>query len=88
VCGSEDLVHTPASGRGKVHSFSVVHRAPGPAFKADIPYAVLLVELEEGARMISTYAGPDPSEVTFEMEVALVFDQVSDDITLPRFRRA
>ena len=38
ACGHENLVHRPATGRGKVHSFSVVHRAPGPAFKADVPY--------------------------------------------------
>ena len=47
ACGCEDLIYRPASGHGKVHSFSVVHRAPGPAFKADVPYAVLLVELRE-----------------------------------------
>jgi uncharacterized OB-fold protein len=88
ACGSEHLVHRPASGRGKVHSFSVVHRAPGPAFKADVPYAVLLVELEEGPRMISTYTGGDPGEVTFDMDVVLVCERVSDELTLPRFRRA
>ncbi len=87
-CGSENLVHRPASGHGKVHSFSVVHRAPGPAFKADVPYAVLLVELREGPRMISTFVGGDPAEVTFDMDVMLVCEQVSDEITLPRFRRA
>ena len=54
----------------------------------DVPYAVLLVELREGPRMISTYVGGDPAEVTFEMDVTLVCEQVSDEITLPRFRRA
>jgi len=88
ACGSERLTHRPASGHGKVHSFSVVHRAPGPAFKADVPYAVLLVELREGPRMISTYVGGDPAEVTFDMDVTLVYEHVSDEITLPRFRRA
>lgn len=82
------IVHRPASGHGKVHSFSVVHRAPGPAFKADVPYAVLLVELREGPRMISTFVGGDPAEVTFDMDVMLVCEQVSDEITLPRFTRA
>ena len=87
-CGGEHLVHRPASGHGKVHSFSVVHRAPGPAFKTDVPYAVLLVELAEGPRMISTYTGGKPEDVTFDMDVVLVCEAVSDDITLPRFRRA
>lgn len=87
-CGSDDLEHRPASGRGKVHSFSVVYRAPGPAFKENVPYAVLLVELAEGPRMISTLTGGDPKDVTFDMEVELAFEQVSDEITLPRFRKA
>lgn len=87
-CGSEELERKAASGEGTVHSFSVVHRAPGPAFKNDVPYAVLLVELAEGPRMISTYTGGSPEEVTFDMKVRLVLEKVSDEITLPRFGRA
>jgi uncharacterized OB-fold protein len=87
-CGGDRIVHRAAGGRGKVHSFSVVHRAPGPAFKADVPYAVLLVELQEGPRMISTYVGGSPDEVTFDMDVQLVCEPINDDIALPRFRKA
>jgi uncharacterized OB-fold protein len=88
ACGGEHIEHRAASGRGKVHSFSVVHRAPGPAFKSDVPYAVILVELEEGPRMISTFTGGSPESVTFDMDVVLTLEQVSDEITLPRFRKA
>jgi uncharacterized OB-fold protein len=87
-CGGENLSHRAASGRGRVHSFSVVHRAPGPAFKADVPYAVLLVDLEEGPRMISTYFGGKPEDVAFDMDVMLVCEQIDESTTLPRFRRA
>ncbi len=87
-CGSERLEHRPASGRGRVHSYSVVHRAPGPAFKQDTPYAVLLVELEEGPRMISAFVGADPSAVSFDMAVELVCESVQGGVTLPRFRAA
>lgn len=85
-CGSERLEHRAASGRGTVHSFSVVHRAPGPAFKADVPYAVLLVQLEEGPRMISSLIGGDPMKVDFDMAVELVCEAVDAQISLPRFR--
>ena len=88
ACARENLDHRAASGRGKVHSFSVVHRAPGPAFKADVPYAVILVELEEGPRMISTFTGGPPDDVTFDMNVVLTLEKISDEITLPRFRKA
>ena len=87
-CGSERLEHRAASGRGRVHSFSVVHRAPGPAFRADAPYAVLLVELEEGPRMISSLVEGDWAAVDFDMAVELVCERVSDAVTLPRFRPA
>lgn len=86
-CSSAELEARPASGDGTVHSFSVVHRAPGPAFNDEVPYAVLLVELAEGPRMISTYAG-DPAEVDFDMKLRITFDPVSEEITLPRFRKA
>ena len=86
ACGSERLEHRAASGRGRVHSFSVVHRAPGPAFRDDVPYAVLLVELEEGPRMISSLVEGDPAAVDFDMAVELVCERVNDDVTLPRFR--
>lgn len=66
----------------------MVQRAPGPAFKTDLPYAVLLIDLEEGPRMISTYTGGKPEEVTFDMDVMLVCEKISEEVTLPRFRRA
>lgn len=87
-CLSEHIEHRAASGRGTVHAFSVVHRAPGPAFRADTPYAVLLVELEEGPRMISSLVGADPASVQIGMAVELVCERVSDTVVLPRFRPA
>lgn len=85
-CTSGRLVHRPASGRGRVHSFSVVHRAPGAPFKDETPYAILLVELEEGPRMISRLTGADPATVDFDMDVELVCVRVDEHITLPYFR--
>ncbi|MCY1171359.1 MAG: OB-fold domain-containing protein [Pseudomonadota bacterium] len=87
-CGSERLEHCAASGGGRVHSFSVVHRAPGPAFKQDTPYAVLLVELDEGPRMISSLVKGDVTQITFDMRVQLVCEAAGGGIFLPRFRPA
>lgn len=88
TCGGENLEHRAASGRGTVHSFSVVHRAPGPAFKQDTPYAVLLVQLDEGPRMISSLVDADPATLEFDMKVELVCEPVNDQVVLPRFRPA
>lgn len=86
ACGSERLEHRAASGRGTVHSFSVVHRAPGPAFKDETPYAILLVELQEGPRMISRLTGADPAVADFGLAVELVCVPVDAEIALPYFR--
>lgn len=85
LCQSKNLEHKPASGRGKIHSYSVVHRAPGPAFKGDVPYAVLLVELEEGPRMISSLVGKDFDALDFDLPVKLQTVQISDEVCLPCF---
>jgi uncharacterized OB-fold protein len=57
VCGSDRLEHRAASGRGVVYSYSVVHRAPGPAFKADTPYAVATGRARRGGRAHGQLAG-------------------------------
>lgn len=88
TCGSDALEHRAATGRGTVHSFSVVHRAPGPEFAAETPYAILLVTLEEGPRMISRLIDGDPEAVTFDMAVELACVREDDGVTLPYFRPA
>ncbi|KXJ49167.1 MAG: Zn-ribbon domain-containing OB-fold protein [Cycloclasticus sp.] len=84
-CQSENLQHKAASGRGTVHSYSVVYRAPGPAFKQDVPYAVLLIDLEEGPRMISSLVGKDFDVLDFDVPVQLETIKITDDVYLPCF---
>jgi len=85
-CLSDRIEHRPASGRGRVFSWSVVHRAPGPAFRGDTPYAVLLVDLAEGPRMISALVQGDPHTVHEGLAVELVFETVAEGVVLPKFR--
>ncbi len=85
-CLGENLVEKQASGRGSVYSYSVVYRAPGPAFKSETPYAVVLIELEEGPRMISSMVDVDPELVDFDMKVEMVVEPINEEINLPRFR--
>ncbi len=85
LCQSDNLVHKQASGKGVIYSYSVVHRAPGPAFIKDVPYAVLLVTLAEGPRMISSLVGKDFEALDFDKPVTLQIVQISDDVYLPCF---
>ena len=87
-CLSDRLEWIPACGRGAVHSFTTVFRAPTLAFQAEAPYVVAVIELEEGVRMISQVVGCGPDRVAIGMPVEVVFEDVSDTIALPKFRPA
>ncbi|MDH6488915.1 putative OB-fold protein [Streptomyces sp. SAI-127] len=83
-CGGPDWDTVEASGEGTVHSYVVMHHPPFPAF--DPPYAVVLVELAEGVRMISNVVGTPYDKVRIGMPVRLVFRTYDGDLTLPVFR--
>ena len=74
------------SGRGTVFSWIIVHQSQHPAFNADTPYNVTIVELEEGPRLHTTLVDCANDQIRIGMPVEVVFDRVADDVTLPRFR--
>ena len=84
TCRSERLVWKPASGRGKVYSFTVVHRPPTEAFKADVPYIVALIDLDEGFRMMMNVRNTDPARVAIGQPVRVIFEQAAENIVLPQ----
>lgn len=85
-CLSPEFAWTPVSGRGTVFSYVVFHQAYHPAFKADLPYNVALVQLQEGPRMYSNIVGTPNDQVRIGDAVEAVFDAVTPEITIPRFR--
>jgi uncharacterized OB-fold protein len=85
-CLSAEASWKPVSGRGEVYSFNVMHQVYHPAFAPEIPYAVVLIKLEEGAKMLSNLVGIKPSEIKCGMPVEVVFERLSDEVTLPKFR--
>jgi len=85
-CLSEEVAWKRVSGRGKVFSFVVFHRLYHPAFEADLPYTVALVELEEGPRLISNIVSCPPARVACDMPVEVVFEDVTGEVTLPKFK--
>ena len=83
---SDALEWRPASGRGQVYAVSVQHapQIPLPAYEP--PYAVAVVELEEGVRMLSTIVGTDPEAVTVGQAVSVAWEPLSDGRNLPVFQ--
>lgn len=78
----------PASGRGKVWSWIRMWQPYFPAFDADRPYVIAYVELDEGPRLMTTVVDCDPAHISCDMPVEVVFDDVTDAISLPKFRPA
>lgn len=85
-CLSDQFEWRRASGRGVVYSFTVIHRPPFPAFRDRVPYVLALIDLEEGVRMMSNVIGCEPNEVRIGMPVEATFDDVTEEITLPKFK--
>ena len=77
---------TPVSGRGEVYSFNIMHQVYHPGFAGEVPYAVVVVKLAEGPKILSNLVGIKPHEIRCGMPVEVVFEKVSDEVTLPKFR--
>jgi uncharacterized protein len=85
-CLSPSLIWQKSSGRGTVYSFVVYHRAYHPGLEDQLPYVVALVELAEGPRLISSLADCDPKSVRCDMAVEVVFDDITETVSLYKFR--
>jgi len=86
ICHSSQTQWVVASGKGRVYSFAVYHVAFHPAFEDEIPYVTAVVELAEGPRILTNIVGCSPSEVRCDMPVEVVWDDVTDEFSLPKFR--
>ncbi|HTH98472.1 MAG TPA: Zn-ribbon domain-containing OB-fold protein [Stellaceae bacterium] len=86
-CSSADLEWIEVSGTGTVYSFTLVQRAPSPAFSGQVPYVVAIVELAEGPHLMTGITGCDPKDVAIGMAVEADYLDIAD-ATLPMFRPA
>ena len=84
ACGCLEWDTVEAGGEGTVYSYVVMHHPPFPAF--DPPYAVGLIELAEGVRMISNVVGVPHDRVRIGMPVRLEFGRADEELELPVFR--
>ena len=85
-CHSMECDWVEASGRGKVHSWTVSHHPFHPAFKELVPYVLVTVDLDAGVRMQSRLIDAEGVELEIGVLVELAFQEVCEGITLPLFR--
>jgi len=87
-CGGRRVGWKKVSGKGEIYSFTVVHRAPEQSFLGDVPYVVAVIDLAEGGRMMTNIVDYPVDQVRVGMAVTAVFDKVTDEVTLVKFRVA
>ena len=91
VCYSMDVIWKDASGRGKVHSWTVAHHPFHPGFKGEVPYTLVTVDLEEGVCMQAQLKGrdgrvlADAGGIKPGTAVEVRFEKAKDDLVLPYF---
>jgi hypothetical protein len=84
ACGSDEWSWQPSTVQGRVFSWTVTHRAVDPAFEP--PYAVVVVETDEGVRVVGNLQDADPTDLALDRRVEIVLEPVSDAVALLAFR--
>ena len=87
-CWSRKFTWDKLSGRGRVSSWVVFHQSYFKGFENDIPYNVAEVELDEGPRLMTNLVGVANDDIKAGMAVEVVYDNVTEELTLAKFRPA
>lgn len=87
-CHSFDVEWITLSGVGSVYSYIVSHQAIHPALADRVPFATVIVELDEGPRMVSNLVDVAPEEISIGLRVRLKPQRLDDEIAIPLFERA
>jgi len=85
-CLSDQIEWVQASGRGTVYTFTVCHVAAHPAFESGVPYAIGMIELDEGVRMLAGIVPSGLEHLAIGAPVEVCFERIGEEIALPMFR--
>ncbi len=87
-CFSDNLDWTRVSGLGRLYSFTIVYQSAHPAFQPDTPLIYAIVRLNEGPKIPTALVECEIDDALIDMPVEAVFDDVSEDYTLVKFKPA
>lgn len=89
-CNSFEVEWVALSGRGTLFSFTIVHPPVLPAFQQRAPFAIVLVELAEDARLriVGNLLDCPLERIRIGLPVAVTFEDVTESVTLPQWRPA
>lgn len=88
ACDTPRMQWVRVGGRGEVFTFCVYHQLYHPAWKEDIPYNVAWIKLDEGPLLISNIVDCRNEDIHIGMPVEVIFDDVTEEVTLPKFKPA
>ena len=88
ACLSQELRFEPVSGRGRIHTFTVMHQRDVPGFESEAPFINIVVELEEQPMllMVSNLPISEREQVRIGTPVTVDFEERSDGVIVPQFR--
>ncbi len=85
-CMSTNTEWVAVSGKGQVYSWTIFHYVYHPAYAKDIPYNVAIVQLNEGPLLHTNIVECNNEDIYIGMPVEVIFEDVNDEISLPKFR--
>ncbi|MBV8360226.1 MAG: OB-fold domain-containing protein [Deltaproteobacteria bacterium] len=87
-CLSQELCFEPVSGRGRIHTFTVMHQRDVPGFESEAPFINIVVELEEQPMllMVSNLPISERERVHIGGPVMVEFEDRDDGVIVPQFR--
>jgi uncharacterized protein len=87
-CLSPNTEWIRCSGRGKVYTFTVTNQNNVAGFRESLPYVMAYVQLDEGVKMLTNLVDCAPEQVRIDMPVEVVYEDVTPEVTLAKFRPA
>jgi uncharacterized protein len=86
ACENPEMAWVRVSGKGEVYTFGIDHQLYHPAFKGEIPYNVSWVKLDEGPLIMANIVQCKNEDLRVGLPVTVVFDDITEEVTLPRFK--
>jgi uncharacterized OB-fold protein len=85
ACGSEDVHWTPISGKGRIFSWTITHRPIDPGWAPDLPWATVVVEMDEGPRLVGAWRGASNDALRLDLPVRATLENESESFALIYF---
>ncbi|MBI4496754.1 MAG: Zn-ribbon domain-containing OB-fold protein [Chloroflexi bacterium] len=88
ACGHTEYEWVPSAGKGQVYSLTRVYQNRAPGWADEVPYVFAIIQLNEGIHLISNVVGVPAEQVHIGTPVEVFFEDVTEEISLPKFRVA